>query len=669
MMEDDLPTVVVIDDSAEVRFLIRTQLQLSGHFAVVADGVDGTDAVGLAVRHRPALLLLDISMPTMDGLDALPGIAAVSPDTRAVIYSGFGSAGLADNARALGAAAFIEKSLPIDQLPAALLAVLSVDPAPGPPLPEREVALVSDERVNDLGEFTSEDQSMLDEHLERFREVFDEAAIGMATMTLTGTVVRANRALANLMSCKRDDLIGFDYGRLTCGRGDQFDAVLRDISDRSINVAHLEHEVAGTSEPRRVLATFAPVLDSGGEPLYVFLQVQDITAQRVAEDELRRSEERFRLLVEAVEDYAIFMLSPEGVVVSWNAGAQRIKGYSAAEIIGRHFRVFYPQERQAEHHPEHELEMALRDGSYEEEGWRVRKDGNRFWANVLITTVFNELGAHIGFAKVTRDMTERRRAEQERDDVAADLATANASLELANARLERAAADQAQFLAVTAHELRTPAAVLGGSAGTLVTHWSDLSVDDRVDLLNSMVTSAGRLQRLLSDLLIASRLDAKALPLQLSATSMTALITGVVDTIRSTHPDAEFVVESEDSIEVLADADRLSQILENLLSNALQHGDPPAGITAVGRDGMATIRVTDHGTGVDPALWPNLFERFSTGDSRSGTGLGLFIARELARAHGGDLTYEPDSVDEPSGAFLLSLPLAYPGTRAVPRGR
>lgn len=658
MMEDDLPTVVVIDDSAEVRSLIRTRLQLSGHFAAVADGVDGTDAVGLAYRHRPTLLLLDVSMPTMDGLDALPGIVAVSPDTRVVIYSGFGSAGLADNARALGAAAFIEKSLPIDQLPAALLAVLSVDRAPAPPLPEREMALVSDEPANHLRVFTSDDQIMLDEHLERFREVFDEAAIGMATMTLTGTVVRANRALANLMSCKRDDLVGFDYGRLTCGRGDQLDAVLRDITDRSFNVAQLEHDVAGTSEPRWVLATFAPVLDSSGQPLYVFLQVQDITAQRTAEDELRRSEERFRLLVEAVEDYAIFMLSHEGVVVSWNAGAQRIKGYCAGEIIGRHFRIFYPSERQAERHPEHELEMALRDGSYEEDAWRVRKDGSRFWANVLITAVFNKAGEHIGFAKVTRDMTERRQAEQKRDDVATALATANASLELANARLKRAAADQAQFLAVTAHELRTPAAVLGGSAGILATHWSDLTADNRVDLLNGMVTSASRLQRLLSDLLIASRLDAKALPLQPTTTSLPALITGVVDTIRSTSPDVEIVVESDPSIEVLADADRLTQILENLLSNALRHGAPPVGIAAVGRDGMATIRFTDHGAGVDAALWPHLFERFSTGRSRSGTGLGLFIARELARAHGGDLTYQPDSADEPSGAFVLSLPLA-----------
>jgi PAS domain S-box-containing protein len=138
-----------------------------------------------------------------------------------------------------------------------------------------------------------------------------------------------------------------------------------------------------------------------------------VTGQRLAEAALRASEMRFRLLVASVEDYAIFTLDPNGVVVSWNAGAQRSKGYRAEEIIGRHFRVFYPPDKQQSRHPEHELRLALRDGRYEEEGWRLRKDGSRFWANVVITAVYDDTGAHLGFAKVTRDTSERRRMEQE----------------------------------------------------------------------------------------------------------------------------------------------------------------------------------------------------------------------------------------------------------------
>ena len=127
---------------------------------------------------------------------------------------------------------------------------------------------------------------------------------------------------------------------------------------------------------------------------------------------LHQSEERFRLLVEAVKDYAIFMLDPTGHIVSWNAGAQRIKGYSAAEIIGQHFSRFYPNEDLQNGKPEMELRVAAKDGRFEDEGWRIRKDGSPFWANVVITAVRDDAGKLIGFGKVTRDATERMQAQQ-----------------------------------------------------------------------------------------------------------------------------------------------------------------------------------------------------------------------------------------------------------------
>src|SRR5215207_2344623 len=127
-------------------------------------------------------------------------------------------------------------------------------------------------------------------------------------------------------------------------------------------------------------------------------------------------DERFRLLVEGVADYAIFMLDSEGRIVSWNPGGERIKGYRADEVIGRHFSLFYTQEAIDRGHPDHELKMAKADGRFEEEGWRVRKDGSQFWANVVITALFDEGGQLRGFGKVTRDMTERRLAvEAERE--------------------------------------------------------------------------------------------------------------------------------------------------------------------------------------------------------------------------------------------------------------
>jgi PAS domain S-box-containing protein len=773
-------TIVIVDDAAEVRLLVKTRLRLSGKVTVVAEGADGTEAVALAREHRPSLMLLDVSMPVMDGFEALPQVLAASPNTKVVLYSGFDEEGLAQRARELGAAAFLEKSTSIDALVDDLLAVL--DPF-STPLADGPADL--DPVPDDPPTASASDQKVLDEHLERFREVFEEAAIGMATMTLSGRLVRVNHTLADLLLRPGETLVGTPYADLTGGRGALVSAALEAIHERGQDVVQVEHDVPDAAPPRRVVATLAPVRDSGGRPLYVFLQVQDVTATRAAELELKRSEERFRLLVEAVEDYAIFMLSTDGTVISWNAGAQRSNGYTADEIIGRHFRtfyrpeqqqarhpehelelaikdghyeeegwrvrkdgtefwanvvitpvfdesgrhlgfakvtrditprllaeqalreseqrfrllleavhdyaifmldtgghiaswnvgaqrnqgytaeeilgqhfrVFYPPERQAERHPEHELEIALREGHYEEEGWRVRKDGSRFWANVVITTVYDAEGTHVGFAKVTRDITERRRLAEEREHAAEALAAANNELGAVNDRLRRVADDQSEFLAVTAHELRTPVGVLGGSAEMLAKHWADLSEEERGEILHGMTTSARRLRRLLGDLLTASRLERRALQLHPDEVNVGEVIESTVATIRRTQPDVEILVDGAPDVEVRADRDRLAQSLDNLIGNALRHGASPVQVSVRPAPAMVEIRVSDFGPGVTAEMQPRLFERFATGDSRGGgTGLGLFIVRELARAQGGDASYEPGSLEQPAGAFLISLP-------------
>lgn len=625
------PSVVVVDDAVELRALVRARLRLSEMFDVVGEGSDGRQAVELVRQHQPTLLLMDVSMPGMDGIQALPEVRAASPGTAIVMFSGFDEQGLADRALALGATAYLQKSPSLDALPTDLLAVLGLEaPTTGPAAGPRV-----DPQV----------EPILEQHVERFREVFEDAAIGMATLTLSGRVVRANASLAALLGRERESLVGTPYADLTDLDAGSLARVLGSVVKGGEDTVQFGHGVAGLST-RRLQATVTSVRDARGRPLYVLVQVQDLTRQQEADEALRSSEQRFRLLVETVQDYAIFMLDRDGLVASWNAGAARTKGYTASEIVGQHFRVFYPPEVQLAAHPEHELEMAVEHGRYEEEGWRVRKDGTRFWAQVTITAVHDEEGLLVGFAKVTRDVTERHNFLEAQERSARALAEAND-------RLKKAADEQARFLAVTAHELRGPLGTVGMSAEMLQRHESDLLDEERSALLQGMVDSARQLDRLLTDLLTVSRAQAEALDLRPQRIDVFHHLRGLAVARTRRDPQAEVVLDGEDAA-VLADPGRLTQAMDNLVANALRHGRAPVRVRVTPGRETVEIAVTDAGGGVAPEMVPRLFGRFVT-TSDEGTGLGLHIVRELARAQGGDATYRAAD-----GAFVLELPRADP---------
>ena len=643
-------TVVLVDDSTDVRTLVRLRLEASGLFEVVGEAADGEQAVGLVHRHEPDLVLLDTSMPTMDGLEVLPTVRALLPDTAVVMFSGFEGTGLADRARELGAADFIEKSIPLEELPQRLLGAVG-RPAPSarqasPPAPRPHAGAggAAAEEGQDL-DLPALEQAIVDEHQEQFRALFDKAAIGMATLTVNGTVVRANTALAALMSCEPYDLVGIDYGRLTVGRGDVLDRELDALRTTDQDLATFEHRLpAAEDEPAARLAsvTLAPIRDSAGQVLYVFAQVQDITAQRAAEDELRRTEENLRLLVGAVEEYAIYMLDTEGRVVSWNAGARRIKGYVHDDVLGKHFGLFYPQDEQEAGHPNRNLEGALREGTFAEEGWRVRKDGSRFWASVVITPVHDDMGRHIGFAKITRDHTEQRQQAE---------------------ALRVAMEQQTHLLAVTAHELRNPTAVIDGSAGVLQDQWDDLPDDQRRQCLRSNRSSADRLRRLAADLATASRLQGGDLQYWVEEMSLPDLLRSAATRRGLAGHGVAVDVDIDPALEadsvVRADGLRLAQAVDTLLDNAVRHGTPPIVLRGTLDDGEVVVTVSDAGPGVPPDVAARLFERFATGGAAGGTGLGLYLVREIARGHGGEASYLPPDLHR-RACFEMRFPAAEP---------
>ena len=613
--------VVVVDDAPEVRTVLATELRLAGGFDVIGQGANGHEAIDLASRLAPDVVVLDVSMPDMDGLDALVAIRVAAPATKVVILSGFAAEELAERARLLGAAAFLQKDLPTAELPGRLRAIATGErPAPAPSSPAA------------ASSSTGPVPQVMAEQVERFRDMFDQATIGMATMTLGGKIVRSNPALQQLTKATAEALTGRAYSDMASrASATAVVTTIAEVGAGARDVADLEHRLGIEHGERWVLSTVAAVRDSGGRPLYLFLQVQDVTSRHEAQEALGLSEAQFRLLVEGVAEYAIFMLDPYGHIASWNTGAERIKGWTANEVIGRHFRLFYTQADRDRGHPEHELEIAAAEGRYEEEGVRVRKDGTTFWASVVITALHGPSGDLVGFAKVTRDVTERVESRQ---------------------RLEANAEAQAEFIATTAHELRSPILAVSNGSRLLRRHWTSMSDAERMELLDALETSSTRLRRLVEDLLTASRLEAGVVALEVTTFDVSAVVREVVGAAIDTPVDLDVPAD----LVVRGDRGRVGQMLTNLVRNAAEHGAPPFELRAVADGSYARIEVRDHGAGVAEPVQRDLFVKYSTaGGPRAGNGLGLYITRELARQQGGDAWYEDAA---PGARFVLRLPLA-----------
>jgi PAS domain S-box-containing protein len=381
---------------------------------------------------------------------------------------------------------------------------------------------------------------------------------------------------------------------------------------------------------------------------------RDLTERRRGEDQLRESEERFRLLVNSVIDYAIFLLDVDGTIVTWNAGAERLKGYRADEILGRHFSVFYTGGDARQKVPDDLLRRALESRRVESEGWRVRKDGSRFWASVVITALWSADGEHRGFAKVTKDLTDRKRGE---DALRGVLARERETTQ----RLRDLDRMRADVVGIVAHDLRAPVGVIRSLTHLLEAEWDQLDEDAKLEHVVRVGERAAGMSALVDDLVDVVHIESGRLQVQRSAFPIDSVVDEAVLDVVPPGSDVSLTTDVQPGLLAIGDARRTRQIVSNLLSNAIKFSPAGAPICVHARRAgdHVVVSVIDAGRGIPPDRQHLLFQQFSrvaADDGLPGNGIGLFIAKSLVEAQRG--TIEVESSPANGSTFRFTLPSA-----------
>jgi PAS domain S-box-containing protein len=351
----------------------------------------------------------------------------------------------------------------------------------------------------------------------------------------------------------------------------------------------------------------------------------DNSARKHVEEKLRWTEESFRLMVESVSDYAIVMLDPEGHVVSWNTGAERIKGFSADEILGHHFATFYTADDIGSGKPLHDLNLAAESGRHEDEGWRVRKDGSTFWANVVFTAIRDQAGNLRGFAKLTRDLTERNKVE--------------AVLTNSRAIAEKANLAKSDFLSSMSHELRSPLNAILGFA-QLMESDSPPPTASQNESISQILHAGWYLLDLINEILDLATIESGKLSMSLEPVALNEVLMEcqlMVEPIAQRRGITMNFPGCDAAWSVKADRTRIKQVLINLLTNAIKYNTPDGSVvvecSATITPGHLRITVTDTGAGLPQEKLDQLFQPFNRlgqeGNGEEGTGIGLVVSKRL----------------------------------------
>jgi PAS domain S-box-containing protein len=367
--------------------------------------------------------------------------------------------------------------------------------------------------------------------------------------------------------------------------------------------------------------------------------------------------ERYKVLVDNVQDYAIFLMDPHGHILTWNKGAQKNKGYKAHEIIGKHFSTFYLEKDKKVDKPGRELVLAKKHGRVEDEDWRVRKDGSKFWANVVITTLYDDDGQHIGFAKVTRDLTERKHQEDA-------LRQANMVLRQQQAELRKLNDSKDEFISLASHQLRTPATAVKQLLGILLEGMVGEISDETRQFIDRAYESNERQINIVNNLLKVAQLDAGKVTLHKQPVDIQAMLHSIVKEQEETFSkrDQQVRVDVPAPVDMVQlDPEQFRMAFANLIDNASKYthegGTIKIGASQHGKKLKLTVQ--DNGIGIPAADLKELFGKFKRipnelSDKVGGSGLGLYYAQRIIDLHGAELAVS--SQPDKGTTFTITLP-------------
>jgi two-component system, chemotaxis family, CheB/CheR fusion protein len=475
-----------------------------------------------------------------------------------------------------------------------------------------------------------------------------------------------NAGAERIFGYRADEAIGQPLSILAPERGDDRNDLLKQLREAApVIFETVRRRKDGTDVD--VALSVSPIRDAHGQVIGATTIARDISQQKQAAEALRSSEERLRLLMESATEFAIFSTDLERRITIWNYGAHRLLGYSEADVLGQSADIIFTEEDRAAGAPVHEMEVALAEGRAGDDRYHRRKDGSRFWASGAMMLMRDAQGQTVGFVKVLRDQSTARESQQALERSRTDLIRALEENEKARSELQAADIAKDRFLAVLSHELRNPLASIHSAASLLLAE--GLPERDRASAVHVIGRQAGAMKTLLEDLLDVSRLKLGRLELHRERVQLSDVVKTALESTGTLleAPRHEFRLHLPDhAVEIDGDPLRLSQVLSNLLTNAIKY--TPAGgtisLTARMQVDQVVISVADSGVGIEPDQIGRMFDMFtqaqSAGDRNSGgLGIGLALVRSIVELHGGRVEASSPGVGQGS-EFRVYLPVARP---------